>query len=190
MANVPNLLSASRIACVPVLLGLAWNGATTSFLLLFALALVSDVLDGAVARRLGVESELGARLDQWGDFSLWLALPCGAWWLWHDIVARELAYAVVAVVAMITPTLIGYAKYRAVPGYHTWSVKLGAGFMALSVPLLLIFDIAEPFRAAALFQLVCAVDELGITLLLRDCHHDVPSVLHALRMRSAAKDPR
>lgn len=185
LENLPNALSAFRIACVPVLLLLAWHGATTAFLLLFALGLLSDVLDGPLARRLGVVSEFGARLDQWGDFALWLALPVGAWWGWTEVVQREWLFAVVAVVAMVLPTTIGYAKFGVVPSYHTWSVKLGAAGMGLAVALLLVFDSAWPFRAAALFQIVCAVDELGITLLLHECRHDVPSVVHALRLRRA-----
>jgi len=187
VANLPNLLSASRIAAVPVLLWLAWNGSMSAFLTLFALALVSDVLDGQLARRWQVESEFGARLDQWGDFSLWCAMPIGAWWLWREIMTREAPYVVVAILAMVLPTAIGYAKYRAVPGYHTWSVKFGAGLMAAAVPLLLIFDAPGPFRIAALFQLLCAVDELGITILLPDCRHDIPSVFHALRLRQAER---
>jgi phosphatidylserine synthase len=181
--NVPNLLSGFRLACVPVLLVLAWHGASGLFLALFAVGLLSDVLDGALARRLGQETDFGARLDQWGDFALWLSFPVGAWWLWTDIVLREAPFAILAIVCMLLPTAIAYAKYRAVPGYHTWSVKLGAVLMGIGVPLLLLFDLAWPFRAAALFQLVCAVDELGITLLLAECHHDVPSVLHAARLR-------
>jgi phosphatidylglycerophosphate synthase len=183
VANVPNLLSAFRIVCVPVLLTLAWNGATSVFLTLFGLGLVSDVLDGAIARRLGQESDFGARLDQWGDFALWLALPLSAWWLWREIVLREAPYIILAIGCMMLPTAIACAKYRAIPGYHTWSVKLGAILMGIAVPVLLLFDIAWPFRVAALFQLVCAVDELGITLLLRECRQDVPSVVHAARLR-------
>jgi len=181
--NLPNLLSAGRIASAPFLLASAWNGASAAFLLLFGLGLLSDVLDGFLARRLGQESEIGARLDQWGDFALWVALPFGAWWLWNETVRREAAYVLVALVAMLLPTAIGYAKYRAVPGYHTCSVKAGALAMGAAVPLLLLFDLAWPFRIAAAFQLVCAADELGITLLLRECHHDVPSVFHAVRLR-------
>jgi phosphatidylglycerophosphate synthase len=183
MVNLPNLLSAFRIACVPVLLVLAWNGAAAMFLTLFGFGLLSDVLDGALARRLGRESDFGAKLDQWGDFALWLALPPSAWWLWREIVLRESPYVVLAILAMVLPTAIAYAKYRAVPGYHTWSVKLGAILMGIGAALLLIFDSAWPFRGAALFQLVCAADELGITLLLDECRHDVPSVLHAARLR-------
>lgn len=183
MVNVPNLLSAFRVVCAPVLLALAWNGAMGMFLALFGLGLLSDVLDGMLARRLGQESDFGAKLDQWGDFALWAVLPLAAWWLWPDIVRREAVYVILALVCMLLPTTVAYLKYGAVPGYHTWSVKLGAVLMGIAVPLLLLFDLPWPFRLAALFQLVCAADELGITLLLADCRHDVPSVLHAARLR-------
>ncbi len=180
---IPNLLSAFRIACVPVLLALAWHGAVEFFLFGFALGLVSDVLDGALARRLGQATDFGARLDQWADFALWVSLPIAAWWLWPAILAREAIYVLVALVCMLLPTAIAVAKYRAMPGYHTWSVRLGSVAMGISAPLLLLFDVAWPFRVAALFQVLCAIDELGITLLLAECRHDVPSLFHAMRMR-------
>ena len=90
---------------------------------------------------------------------------------------------ILAIVCLLLPTAIAYAKYRAVPGYHTWSAKLDSVLMGIAVPLLLIFDVAWPFRLAALFLLVCAVDELLITALLPKCHHDVPSAFHAARLR-------
>ncbi len=181
--NIPNLLSGFRILSVPVLLALAWNGLTGGFLVLFGVGLLSDVLDGVLARRLGQESEFGARLDQWADFALWVCLPIGAWWLWPEVLRREALFVIVAVVCLLLPTAIAYAKYRAVPGYHTWSAKTGSVLMGISIPLLLIFDLAWPFRVAALFQVVCAIDELGITYLFSECRHDVPSVLHAARGR-------
>ena len=52
------------------------------------------------------------------------------------------------------------------------------------LPLLLIFDFAWPFRVAAFSLLLSAVDETAITCLLPECRHDVPSVLHVLRLRS------
>jgi CDP-diacylglycerol--glycerol-3-phosphate 3-phosphatidyltransferase len=179
--NAPNALSALRIVSAPSLLVLAWNGAMSWFLTLFGLALLSDVLDGVLARRLGQVSEFGARLDQWADFALWGSFPVAAWWLWPEIVRREAPYAVVAIAGLLLPTAIAYAKYRAVPGYHTWTSKLCAVLMGTGVPLLLLFDFSAPFRAAALFMVVAAVDQVGITCLLPECRNDVPSVFHAAR---------
>lgn len=190
MPSAPNCLSGFRLACIPVLLGLAWNGAASAFLALFALGLLSDVLDGKIARKLGQESEFGARLDQWADFALWLSFPLGAWWLWPEIVRREAAYVVLAITCLLLPTAIAYARYRAVPGYHTWSAKLDSVLMGIGVPLLLIFDIAGPFRFAALFLVVCAIDQIAITALLAECRHDVPSAFHAARLRREAGNSR
>ena len=176
--------------CGPALLVLAWNGATGTFLALFGVGLVSDVLDGALARRLGQESDFGARLDQWADFALWVSFPLGAWWLWPEIVRHEAPYVFLAIVCLLLPTAIAYAKYRAVPGYHTWSAKLDSVLMGIGVPLLLIFDLAWPFRVAALFLLVCAVDEIAITYLLPECRNDVPSVFHAARLRRRTASER
>ena len=188
--NVPNLLSTFRLGCAPVLLVLAWNGATNAFLACFGLGLVSDVLDGVLARRLGQESDLGARLDQWADFALWGCFPVGAWWLWPETARREVPYVILALVCLLLPTAIAYARYRAVPGYHTWAAKLAAVLMGIAVPLLLIFDLAWPFRLAALFLVVCALDELLITTLLPECRHDVPSVFHAARLRRRTAEGR
>jgi hypothetical protein len=83
-SNLPNALSILRLALVPVLLVLAWQGRRTPFLWCFGAALASDVVDGFVARRFGSASELGARLDSWGDLVIYAALPLAAWWLWPE----------------------------------------------------------------------------------------------------------
>ncbi len=49
---------------------------------------------------------------------------------------------ILAIVCLLLPTAIAYAKYRAVPGGHTWSAKLDSVLMGIGVPLLLIFDVA------------------------------------------------
>ena len=85
---------------------------------------------------------------------------------------------------LLLPTAVAYTKYRSVPGYHTWLAKLTSVLMGIAVPLLLIFDFAWPFRVAAFSLLLSAIDEIAITWLLPECRHDVPSVLHALRLRS------
>ncbi len=184
--NLPNALSLLRVACAPALLWLAWLGHTGPFLVVFGIGLASDIADGAIARYFDQETELGAQLDQWGDFALWVSFPLAAFWLWPEVVRREAVYVVLAIACLLIPTAIAYLKYREVPGYHTWAAKLDSVLMGIGVPLLLLFDFAWPFRLAALFLVVCAIDELGITYVLSECRHDVRSVYHALRFREKA----
>ena len=68
--TVPNLLTALRIVLIPVIVGLfylpyGWGDILAG--LLFAVAGITDTLDGYVARRLGQESHLGTFLDPVAD---------------------------------------------------------------------------------------------------------------------------
>ena len=66
MKRIPNLLSTSRIAlCLPLLLV---DAMTLPFWVLYLIAGLTDMLDGFLARRWGVESKFGARLDSLADF--------------------------------------------------------------------------------------------------------------------------
>ena len=85
--HIPNILSASRIAlCLPLLLA---DAMTVPFWVLYVIAGTTDMLDGFLARRWGVESKFGARLDSLADFVFviavgyklfpWLKLPDELW---------------------------------------------------------------------------------------------------------------
>ena len=87
MKRIPNLLSASRIAlCLSLLLV---DAMTLPFWVLYLIAGLTDMLDGFLARRWGVESKLGAILDSLADFVFvlavgnklfpWLKLPTMLW---------------------------------------------------------------------------------------------------------------
>jgi len=74
MKRIPNLLSASRIVlCLPLLLV---DAMTLPFWVLYVIAGTTDMLDGFLARRWGVESKFGARLDSLADFVFVLAVGC------------------------------------------------------------------------------------------------------------------
>ena len=66
--TVPNILSFSRIALIPLFCWLAANEETRLWgILLFALVVSTDWVDGYVARRTGQVSELGRILDPVAD---------------------------------------------------------------------------------------------------------------------------
>ena len=75
----PNILSASRIVlCLPLLMV---DAMTILFWMLYVIAGMTDMIDGFLARRWGVESKFGARLDSMADFVFVLAVgyklfPC------------------------------------------------------------------------------------------------------------------
>jgi CDP-diacylglycerol--glycerol-3-phosphate 3-phosphatidyltransferase len=73
--NLPNQLTAARLVLAVVLFGFISVGSWLLCLLVFALAVVTDALDGYLARRQGLTSTLGRNLDPLVD----KVLICGAY---------------------------------------------------------------------------------------------------------------
>lgn len=187
MFTLPNLLSAFRIAAAPVLMALACLGLSRAFLALFALTLISDAVDGFVARLRHQETELGARLDSLGDLATVLVLPVSSVLLWPDIVVREIGYIATALVCYFLPTLVGTLRYGRPPSYHTWGAKVSAVVMGFALLALFLGISPWPFRLSMPLVVLEAVEEVVMTAMLREWHANVPSSWHAYRLRQSER---
>src|SRR3954468_4437888 len=102
--TIPNLITIGRIILVPVIIALIGQGAWGLAFAGFVVAGLSDALDGFIAKRFAMRSELGAILDPLADKALLVsvyvalalqgAIPC---WLAIAVVARD---------AMVIPAIL------------------------------------------------------------------------------------
>lgn len=67
LLNIPNLLTLCRLFLIPVFLGLLSKRQFTPALYVFAIAALTDSLDGTLARWFDWRTELGAILDPFAD---------------------------------------------------------------------------------------------------------------------------
>ncbi len=70
---VAHLLTGVRLLAAPLLAAALWRGAAMVALILLALAVVTDLLDGVAARRFGVASDRGRWFDHLADITFLLA---------------------------------------------------------------------------------------------------------------------
>lgn len=190
--TTPNILSSLRIGAAPFMLLAAWLDRPVTFLALFAFSILTDCLDGYLARRLHQVTRLGATLDSWGDCAVLITLPFGAFRIWPETVRAELPFIVIGMVSYLVPTLLGILKYGLPPNYHTWGAKLSTVMLSLS--LLTLFTIGNPWllRLSTPIFVLEAIEETVMTILLPIRAGDVPSLWHALRRRrqAAARRPQ
>jgi CDP-diacylglycerol--glycerol-3-phosphate 3-phosphatidyltransferase len=171
---------------VPLLGTLAWCGQPGAFLIGLLASLLSDVLDGWLARHRGVTSELGARLDSWGDLATYATLPLFAWWLWPELLRVQAPFLGVALVAYFTPTLVGFLRWRRLTSYHTWAAKGTAVGMGAALLCLFAGGPAWPFQLAVGALVLESLEELAITAVLLRPQSNVPTLWHAWRAREVA----
>lgn len=130
---IPNIITLTRIPLSAALL--FCQSKPVLFWILYLLCGLSDVLDGAIARRTGTVSRLGERLDTIADVifaAVWMvlfipALEVGKWlWIWVGVIA------LVKVVNVIS----GFAMKKGFVTKHTPANK-ATGVLLFILPLLL-----------------------------------------------------
>jgi cardiolipin synthase (CMP-forming) len=95
--SIPNLITLGRILLVPIVVWAISSGAMWIAFVLFVAAGVSDGVDGFLAKRFGMTSELGAYLDPLADkaliVSIYLTLGINNFiprWLVILVVSRDI----------------------------------------------------------------------------------------------------
>jgi len=138
--NVPNVLTAARLALAPTFLWLYLKGNEDGALIAFAVAAATDALDGLAARLLRQQTVLGAYLDAAADK---LLLGCALialavkgqvpWWLAGVVVGRDALLAAGSVFLAVhhapvpvRPTRIG--KYATALVFFIVVVVLAADY--------------------------------------------------------------
>ena len=181
--SIPNLLSLLRIALVPVLaLAAAFNQADL-FLLVLAISLLSDLLDGYFARKLHQVTELGARLDSWADMATYAMMIIGLYLIWRSVFDQQFFFLLAATLSYILPVIIALFRFGSFPSYHTWGAKLAALLIAPAFYLLILNDQQLFFRLVILLHVVVALEEIAITFFLKKSETNVASILTILANR-------
>jgi len=181
--HLPNALSFLRLASVPVLLVLAWLRLPVPFLVVLLAGVLSDAVDGWVARRFNAVTPFGMRLDSLADYALYIAVPIGGWLLWPDIILREAVWIVLIVIGYALPGLFSLIRFHRLSSYHTWSAKLAVAVTGLALFILFATGIAWPLHIGAPLALLAGLEQSAITLLAAGPRDDIPTLWHALRRR-------
>lgn len=184
--SIPLALTIFRICSAPVLLVLAAMGKERFFLWLAIAAMLSDVLDGALARRLGASSETGRLLDSWADLLIALVSFAGATLLWPDTMREEAVYFALVLAALVIPNAWGLLRYRRLLGYHTVSAKASGVFLAVGAISLFTGLTPVLFRLAAFIELAVAAEYIAISLIVPGWTGEMKSVWHAWQYRRQA----
>lgn len=164
IVTLPNALTALRLALTPVFAACVVRNASGAALAVFAVAAITDLLDGAAARLLDQRTKLGSYLDPIADKSLaFTAFVLLAWrgvlpvWLAALVVARDAAvvgfYVTLRVRRSYQPrvrpsllgkaatffelSLVGVALIAALAARPAWAVALSDG-LSVGTALLIV----------------------------------------------------
>jgi phosphatidylglycerophosphate synthase len=187
--SLPLFLTGLRAALAPVLLLLAlFYPSGTAFGVCVVLAFLSDVFDGIIARRLGIATPGLRRLDSLADSLFYVAATLAVWILHGDAISSRWVPLTILVGLEVARYAFDWTKFRREASYHMWSSKLWglclfAGFFAL-----LALGVDGVLVDIAIYVgIVADLEGLAISAVLRRWQSDVPSIVHAARLRASER---
>jgi CDP-diacylglycerol--glycerol-3-phosphate 3-phosphatidyltransferase len=185
LAWIPYALVGSRVIAGPILLACAaTRHLGVPFLAILIAAVVSDILDGMIARRLGTSSARLRQLDGFADLALYLQLSMGAVLLDPATFRTLTAPIAVLVAGQVVLYCSCLVRYRRPPSYHGVTAK--AWGLGLTIAFITIFCAGETEAGvwiALILGYINTLDELGMTALLPAWHTDVLTLAVASRLR-------
>lgn len=139
--SIPNMITLFRIALTPVFVRFYLEGEQSAAMLILGAAALSDMLDGAIARRFGLITDLGKVLDPVADKLLQLAmLLClisarpGLWLLLMLHLGRELLLGFMGLLAYKSSGRLIGAKWYGKLCTAVMYVFLGAALLWRGMP--------------------------------------------------------
>lgn len=161
IANLANILTGLRLVLVPIfLLALFYGGghetaARIAAFVIFAVACVTDRLDGLLARNYGMATEFGAFVDPVADKALIGSALIGLsllgdlpWWVTGLILAREVG---------VTLLRLAVIRRGVIPA--SWGGKLKTVVQAVAIGLFLLpwEEPPGPYRVVASVMMAIAI---------------------------------
>ncbi len=184
MRHLPNILSISRLAALPVLVWALVSGAENVFVWLIICCLITDILDGFLARRFGWATPLGARLDSLADLGVFACALGGLFvFQWPFVHAHRFVLLVLVALYLLSP-LVTAMRFRKWPSYHLWSAKITAYVQGLFFVLLFakVLPLAY-FWVMVVVTSLAYVEEFFVALKIERYRSDVKSLYHLLKMK-------
>jgi CDP-diacylglycerol---glycerol-3-phosphate 3-phosphatidyltransferase len=182
---IPLTLTSSRVALAVIVLIVADGSRSgTAFVACLTLAVLTDIFDGVLARRLGVSSTRLRRYDSAADVAFYLAVLWATCIVHPEIVADFRLGLGALLVLEITCQTVSVIRSGRPPATHAYSAKAWGLCLFAAFVAILGFGTATGWLDVAIaIGCVADLDVIAIMLLAPRGAVDVPTVVHALRLR-------
>lgn len=108
---IPHALCVLRVLLVPVIYYAAWQRDAPLFAVLVLLAILTDVMDGPLARHFGTADRFGANLDSAADFTFYVSLPVWTYLFQPEVVVGQLPIILVLGTLYVAVNLLSHRVF-------------------------------------------------------------------------------
>ena len=157
--TIPNIISMYRLFSFPFVLLFAILEFEVLFVTLFIINLLSDAVDGFIARRFNMQTKIGARIDSLADVGSYILAFTGILcFKWTEIQPHFIAL-VILFVFFVFSQMFSFFKFGKFPSLHLYSTKTGGYIQGSFFFVLFVFGFYSWFYYFMIAQGILAFTE-------------------------------
>jgi CDP-diacylglycerol--glycerol-3-phosphate 3-phosphatidyltransferase len=172
----------------PYILYLSISGQEQLFSILLVINLITDVLDGLIARCFNMKTELGARLDSIADLGTYIAAITGVFLFKALDFQPYLHSFFVFIFLLCFAHVFSLIKFRRLPSLHLYSWKIGGYIQGVFFIVLFLFDFYPIFYYIMIVWGILAFSEhIIIQLIIKNMQSNLKSLYWVLKNKNTGK---
>lgn len=180
--TIPNILSLYRLLSFPFVLALVLMDYRQAFVILLSINLVTDILDGFIARTFNQKTEIGSRLDSMADLGTYILAVAGILQFEWPMVQDYGLPLGIFVALYFTGVAITFVRFGRLSGLHNYSFKITGYLQGSFFFVLFNFGFyAWYFWIMIIVGMIAALEDIVILLILPEPRSNVKGLYWVLK---------
>jgi cardiolipin synthase (CMP-forming) len=183
--NLPNIISVLRMISVPFMLFFVFSENEMIFKWILFFSLISDILDGLIARVFKLQTELGASLDAIADLGMYCCAVLGLFFF--KIVFLKNHWIEISIVLgfFIIARILTFIRYKKIfNSFHSYLSKVMAYIQGGFIMILFLVDFEwYLFYPAIIIGIISNIEEYILLFLLKKDEVNVKGLYWIIKKR-------
>lgn len=187
--TIPNLISSYRLIVFPLILIFILAGHEKLFAIFLIINLLTDILDGFIARRFNMQTEIGAKLDSFADNLTYLLAFAGLLVFKMEEMKPHLVSFSIFIAMLVLTVIVSLIKFRKFPSFHLYWTKIGGYLQGAFFISVFTLGFWTPFYYLVIaWGIAGALEHIAIQMIIPEMRSNVRGLYWVLRERQ--KDGR
>jgi CDP-diacylglycerol--glycerol-3-phosphate 3-phosphatidyltransferase len=187
--TIPNVITSYRLLMVPVILYFAISGQEKLFAIFLVINLLTDIVDGYIARRFKMETEIGAKLDSFADNFSYVLAFIGFFVFKRDDFRPHIVSFIIFISMLLLTVIVPLIKFRKFPSFHLYITKIGGYIQGSFFICLFTIGFITPFYYFMIvWGIMGAIECIAIDLIIPEMRSNVKGLYWVLKEKRAEKE--
>jgi len=184
--NIPNLITIYRLLAFPLILYFAIAGKESLFAVFLVINLLSDAIDGFIARRFNMITEIGAKLDSFADNLTYVLVFLGIYFFKLDDILPYKTSFLVFIGCLLFTVIFSLIKFGKFPSLHMYMTKIGGYLQGAFFICLFTVGFITPFYYFVIcWGILGAIESIAIQLMIPEMRSNVKGLYWVLKEKKA-----